>query len=197
MVGLTGGIGSGKSVVAGRLEELGAFVVDADRVAREIVAPGMPALAEIAAHFGSGMIAADGSLRRGELARVVFHDPAQLRVLNGITHVRIAQRTASLFAGARAAGATVLVHDMALIVESGLAGDYDVVVVVTAPVELRIARLAGRGIDREDALARMAVQASDAQRAAVADHTIDNGGDLGSTLAQVDRLWGALGGMST
>jgi dephospho-CoA kinase len=175
--------------VAGRLRELGAFVVDADEVAREVVLPGTPALAEIAEHFGAGIIAVDGTLRRQELARVVFNDPAELRVLNRIMHQRMAQRTDSLFEQARAAGAAVLVHDMALLVEGNLMADYDLVVVVSAPVELRLERLAGRGIARQDALARMAAQATDSQRGAVADFLIDNSGDRAATMVQVDRLW--------
>lgn len=188
-VGLTGGIGSGKSVVAGRLRQLGAYVVDADQVARAVVAPGAPALAEIVAHFGTQMLAADGSLRRQELARVVFHDAAALSALNQIMHPRIAKMTAELFCAARDAGSTVLVHDMPLLVEQGLAADYDVVLVVCAPVAVRLERLALRGIARDDALARMAAQATDDQRLEVADFTIDNGAGLEATLAQVDQLW--------
>lgn len=189
-VGLTGGIGAGKSVVAARMRELGAFVVDADAVAREVVRPGEPALAEIAAQFGPEVLDPDGTLRRAHLAGIVFGDPVALDRLNRIMAPRIAQRTAEVVAAA--GEVPVLVYDMPLLVEHGLAGEYDEVVVVVAPVAVRLARLAARGIAAEDAQARMAAQASDAQRAAVATRVIDNSGPLGATLLQVDRLWAEL-----
>lgn len=188
-VGLTGGIGSGKSTVASRLRELGAFLIDADVVAREVVEPGQPALALIAARFGAGVITASGRLDRAALAGLVFTDSDALADLNAIIHPRMAQRTRELFTVAHSSGVRVLVHDLALLVEMGRAGDYDLVVVVTAPLETRLARLADRGLARDDALARIAAQADDSQRLAVADIVIDNGGARGDTLASVDAAW--------
>ena len=176
-IGLTGGIGAGKSSVSRLLAARGAVVVDADLVAREVVAPGTPGLAAVVDAFGPGVLRPDGALDRPALGALVFSDPDRLAVLNGITHPRIAARAAQLVADAEAAGAEVLVHDVALLVENGLVGSYDVVVVVDVPVELQLDRLVrSRGMDRADAEARIARQASREQRLAVADEVVDNSG---------------------
>lgn len=187
-VGLTGGMGSGKSSVSARLREHGARVVDADAIAREVVAPGEPALAELAEAFGADVIRADGTLDRALLARRAFADEASRRRLNAITHPRIAARTAELFALARPG--EVLVHDMPLLIENGLAGDHDLVVVVHAPEETRVRRLVeSRGVDAADARRRIAAQIDDATRLAAADVVLDNSGTREGLVEQVDRLW--------
>lgn len=187
-VGLTGGMGSGKSSVSARLREHGARVVDADAIAREVVAPGEPALAELAEAFGADVIGADGTLDRALLARRAFADEASRRRLNAITHPRIAARTAELFALARPG--EVLVHDMPLLIENGLAGDHDLVVVVHAPEETRVRRLVeSRGVDAADARRRIAAQIDDATRLAAADVVLDNSGTREGLVEQVDRLW--------
>lgn len=187
-IGLTGGIGSGKSQAARRLAELGAVVVDADAIAREIVRPGQPALAEIRAEFGAAVIAADGGLDRAALAGIVFADADRLAALNAITHPRIAARTAELIAAAPAGA--VVVYDMPLLVENGLTDGWDLVVVVDAPDEVRRDRLVRlRGMDPADADARMAAQATRERRLAVADVVLDNAGTVEDLDAQVDALW--------
>jgi dephospho-CoA kinase len=186
-VGLTGGIGSGKSAVSARLAEHGAVVIDADRLAREVVAPGTPGLAAVAEEFGAGLIGPDGGLDRDALGRIVFADPAARRRLEGITHPLIRAETVRRFTGLPADA--VVVHDIPLLVEAGMAGGYDLVVVVEAPRELRLDRLAGRGLPRDQALARMASQADDAERRAVADVVVDNAGTLAQLRARVDALW--------
>lgn len=195
-IGLTGGIASGKSAVAGRLRELGAVVIDADRVAREVVEPGQPALAGIAEEFGPEVIRDDGSLDRAALGAIVFADRERLAALNGITHPAVAERTLSLFAAAEAADPrAVVVYDVPLLVEGspGRSYGFDTVVVVEAAPEERIRRMVElRGMDRAEAERRIGSQASDAERRAVADHVIDANGTLEHTLAQVDELWPAL-----
>ena len=190
-IALTGGIGSGKSAVARLLAEHGATVVDADRVAREIVEPGEPALAEIAAHFGPGVLRPDGSLDRSALAEIVFNAPAQLARLNAITHPRIGERTRQLMDAVPPG--SVLVYDMPLLVEQGLTKGWDLVVVVDAPDEVRLARLVEhRGLAADDVRARMAAQATREARNAAADLVIDNSGDLNALRIQVDALWEGL-----
>lgn len=195
VVGLTGGMGSGKSTVARRLAELGAHVIDADAVAREVVAVGEPALAEIAACFGAHLLLDDGSLDRAGLAAVVFDDPEALAALNGITHPRIGERIEAhleRLRGELPADAVVVV-DHPLLVETGQGDRFDALVVVLAPTELRVERLAaGRGIDPDDARARMAAQADDDQRRAAATHVVDNAGTLADLEARVDEIWGEL-----
>jgi dephospho-CoA kinase len=196
LIGLTGGIAAGKTVVADRLAELGAVRIDADRLAREVVEPGTPALAEIARRFGPGVIAADGSLDRPALGAVVFQDPDARRDLEGITHPAVRALSAERMAQAGEADAdAVVVYDIPLLVESGRVDEFDRVVVVHAPREERIRRLVEiRGMSPEEAARRIASQATDEERLAVADHVIDSGVSLASTLAQTDRLWANLAG---
>ena len=186
-VGLTGGIGSGKSTVARLLAEHGALVIDADQIAREVVEPGQPALTEVAERFGPDVITTDGSLDRAALAAIVFADAVALADLNAITHPRIAARTAQLIDAAP--DDAVVVYDMPLLVENDLAEGWDHVIVVEADREVRVRRLIERGLDEADIEARMSRQASDEQRRAVADVVIDNSGDLDSLRAQVDHTW--------
>ena len=189
-IGLTGGIGSGKSTVARLLAERGAVVIDADHIAREIVEPGQPALTEIAERFGAEVISPDGSLDRGALAAIVFADSHALADLNAITHPRIAQRTAELIEAAP--DDAVVVYDMPLLVENGLTEGWDHVIVVDADREVRIQRLIERGLDAADIEARMSRQASDEERRAVADIVIDNSGDIDALETQVATAWSSL-----
>jgi dephospho-CoA kinase len=187
-VGLTGGIGSGKSTVARLLDDLGAVVVDADAVAREVVEPGMPALTAIRERFGDAVFTSDGVLDRPALGRVVFADPSALADLESITHPAIWRRTAEL----REAVSTekVLVHDMPLIVEKGMGADYHLVVVVGVDAGERLDRLVrDRGMSPEDAQARIDAQADDAARRAAADVWLDNNGTRAQLEVDVRRLW--------
>lgn len=186
-VGLTGGIGSGKSTVATRLAEHGAVVIDADRIAREVVEPGTDGLAEVVAEFGDEVRAPDGRLDRPALAGAVFGDDSARARLNAILHPRIAARTGELVAAAPPGA--VVVHDVPLLVENRLAPGYHLVVVVDAPVEVRLRRLADRGMSEVDARARIAAQATEQQRRAVADVWLDNGGARDDVLAATDALW--------
>lgn len=186
-IGLTGGIGSGKSTVAAMLADRGALVIDADAVARGVVAPGSEGLAAVAAEFGPSILAADGSLDRAALAAVAFADDAARHRLNATLHPRIAAHTAELMAAATPG--QPIVHDVPLLVENGLAPAYDAVIVVEAPLDVRLARLAGRGVTDADARRRMAAQATDDERRTVADVIIDNSGDLAALADQVDRAW--------
>jgi dephospho-CoA kinase len=188
MVGLTGGIGAGKSAVATRLAELGAVVIDADQLARAVVAPGTEGLAEVVATFGAGVLDADGALDRPALGRLVFGDEEARRRLESIIHPRVRARTAEL-AGSAAPDA-IVVNDVPLLVESGLAGGFDVVIVVLADETERVKRLArDRGMSEAEARSRMAAQASDEQRRAVADVVLTNDGTLEQLREQVDALW--------
>ena len=191
-VGLTGGLGSGKSTVAALLGEHGAVIIDADVVAREVVRAGTPGFAAVVARFGPGVVGPDGELDRAALARVVFADGAALDELNAIVHPLVGSRSAEL-AAAVPPGA-VVVHDIPLLAENGLADRFDTVVVVEADREIRLARLAERGLTRAEAEARMAAQATDEQRRAIADEIVRNDGDLDSLARQVDRLWDRLSG---
>ncbi|PZS33688.1 MAG: dephospho-CoA kinase [Pseudonocardiales bacterium] len=187
-IGLTGGIGSGKSVVAALLAERGALVIDADRVAREVVEPGTPGLSAVVAAFGPKVLAADGSLDRARLASLVFADPAARQRLNAVVHPLVAARTAELTAAAPLAA--VVVHDVPLLTENGLAPRYHLVVVVEAPESVRIARLVGtRGMTGDEARSRVAAQATDEQRRAVADVVLANDGTVDEITARVDGLW--------
>lgn len=187
-IGLTGGIGSGKSTAAARLSALGASVLDADRIAREVVAPGSLGLQQVLDRFGPGVLGADGALDRSALGRVVFADPGARSDLEAITHPLVRARTDALMR-ALPRGA-VIVHDVPLLVELGYAPRYHLVMVVGASRETRLARLeAARGMSRADALARMGSQATDEARRAVADVWVDNEGDVPHLLDQVDGLW--------
>lgn len=188
-IGVTGGIGSGKSTVSGRLAELGAFIVDADKIAREIVEPGQPALAELD-HAFDGVINPDGTLNRQELARQAFATKEKTQVLNNITHPRIRARTEELFDQAEAQGEPVVVYDMPLLIENGEAEKMDAVWVVDAPDEVRIQRLVDhRGLDEDDARRRISAQIDRETRLAAADIVLDNGGSVEELLAQVDKAW--------
>lgn len=193
-VGLTGGIGSGKSTVAARLAQLGAVVIDSDQLAREVVAVGSPGLARVVERFGEGVLAPDGSLDRPRLGQLVFSDSAALADLNAITHPLIRARSAELSSAAVAGGAAAVVHDIPLLVENKLAAGFDKVIVVEAPLELRLSRLAGRGLDAETARARITAQATDEQRREVADIVLDNSGSVAELVAQVDAAWANLVG---
>ena len=191
-VGLTGGLGSGKSTVAALLGEHGAVIIDADVVAREVVRAGTPGFAAVVARFGPDVVGRDGELDRAALARIVFADGAALDELNAILHPLVGSRSAEL-AAAVPPGA-VVVHDIPLLAENGLADRFDTVVVVEADREIRLARLAERGLTRAEAEARMAAQATDEKRRAIADEIVRNDGDLDSLARQVDRLWDRLNG---
>ncbi|MFC5501639.1 dephospho-CoA kinase [Lysinimonas soli] len=191
LIGLTGGIASGKSVVAARLAEHGAVVVDADQVAREVVEPGSPALARIAEEFGSGVIASDGSLDRAALGAIIFSSPEKRAALNAITHPAVAARSHELFAAAQAADPdAIVVYDVPLLVDAGRVDEFDLVVVVNASTETRISRMMQlRGMTHDEALHRINSQATDTERLAIADVVIDSNGTLEETLQQADVLW--------
>jgi dephospho-CoA kinase len=190
-VGLTGGIGAGKSEVSRRLARYGAVVVDADAIAREVVEPGTDGLAEVVAAFGREVLLPDGGLDRARLGDVVFGDPEARRRLNAIVHPRVGQRMTELD---QAAGPdAIVVHDVPLIAENGRSDAYDMVVVVDAPPRTQIERLTrSRDMTREQAQARMAAQASREQRLAIADIVIDNSGSLAELDRQVGDLWAQL-----
>ena len=193
-VGLTGGIGSGKSAVSSRLAALGAVIVDADAVAREVVEPGTPGLAAIVAEFGDGVLRADGTLDREGLGRIVFTDPEKLARLNAIVHPLVGERIATQMAEVeRDHPDGVVVYDVPLLVENNLQDGYDVVVVVAASPETQLHRLVEiRGMTREDAQARIAAQAPLEAKLAVADIVVDNNGDLAALDARVKEVWADL-----
>ena len=187
-VGLTGGIGSGKSSVAARLAGLGAVVIDADRIAREVVEPGMPSLTAIRERFGPSVVSDDGILDRAGLGRIVFGDRAALRDLEAITHPAIWARTAELFAAAP--DDAIVVHDMPLLVEAGMTGEYHLVLSVLTDTETRLRRLVEhRGLHEDDARQRIAAQADDDARRAAADVLLDNNGSPEDLATAVDALW--------
>jgi dephospho-CoA kinase len=190
-VGLTGGIGAGKSEVSRRLAGQGAVLIDADAIAREVVEPGTPGLAAVVEAFGDRVLLPGGGLDRSRLGDVVFTDPASLARLNEIMHPLIGQRMTEL---ERSAGSgAIVVHDVPLLAEHNLGFGYDVVVVVDAPEQLQLERLTGtRKMTREQAEARMAAQASREQRLAIADLVIDNSGSLAALGTRVDEVWGEL-----
>jgi dephospho-CoA kinase len=190
MIGLTGGIGSGKSTVAGLLAKRGAIVIDADAIAREVVEPGMPALVQLVARFGDEILGPDGSLDRPALAAKAFASEEARKDLEAITHPAIGAEF--LRRVAEAPGGAVLIHDVPLLVEAKRAGDYAAVIVVDAPLEVRLARLVARGVDRADAERRIAMQASDEERRKVATWVVDNSGDLAALEHQIDTIWSEL-----
>jgi dephospho-CoA kinase len=193
-VGLTGGIGSGKSAAAQRLAALGAVVVDSDAIAREVVAPGTDGLRAVVEEFGPDILASDGSLDREQLGARVFADPDARARLNAIVHPRVRQQTAARFAAAEAADPrAIVVNDVPLLVEGRLQSLYDVVVVVDVPVETQVERLrTARGMPEADARARIAAQAGREQRLAAATHVIDNRGGLADLDREVARVWADL-----
>lgn len=192
-VGLTGGIGSGKSEVARLLADHGAVVVDADVLAREAVAPGSAGLDQVVAEFGLDVLDADGSLDRSKLAQVVFADSERLATLNAIIHPFVRRRSAEIVAAAPVDA--VVVEDVPLLVENHLQERYDVVVVVDASPETQVDRLTRiRGMSEPDARARMSAQATREQRATVADVIINNDGDKDALRTQTDALWERLSG---
>jgi dephospho-CoA kinase len=194
-IAVTGGIGSGKSAVTSRLAQRGAVVVDADVLARAVVAPGTPGFTAVVKEFGRDVVAADGSLDRAALAAIVFTDPVRRSALEAIVHPLVAAESAALLDSAPESA--VVVYDVPLLAESGVLDDdsgrrFDTVVVVTAPLEVRVERLVARGMSEQDARARIDAQASDEQRRALADHVVDNSGDLTDLDAAVASLWDAL-----
>ncbi|MBV9098756.1 MAG: dephospho-CoA kinase [Frankiaceae bacterium] len=196
LVGLTGGIGSGKSEVARRLAALGAVVVDADVVAREVVEPGTPGLDAVVAAFGPDVLTADGRLDRDRLAALVFGDADARARLNAIVHPLVRERTVALVTQAATADPhAVVVNDVPLLVEAGLAktGGYDAIVVVAAdPATQRRRLVEQRGMAPADADARIAAQAPLADKLAVADYVVRNEGDLAELDAQVREVWAHL-----
>ena len=189
-IGLTGGIGSGKSTVASMLAAKGAVIIDADQISREIVEPGQPALDEIVAVFGPSVLREDGTLNRGELARLAFADKDLTKRLNAIMHPRISAESAARISAAPAG--SIVVYDMPLLVETKQDSAVDHVIVVDVPVETQRERAIGRGLEAEDVDRRIEAQATREQRLAVANTVIDNSGSIEKTQAQVDSLWASL-----
>ncbi len=192
VIGLTGGIGSGKSTVAAMLRDLGAEVIDADRVAREVVEPGQPALAEIVARFGAGVLDGEGRLDRKQLGARVFADETARRALNAIVHPRIAAETARRVADANARGVPLVVYEAALLVENGIHRALDGLIVVSAPEAEQVRRVMARdGLDETEARRRLAAQAPLADKLAAATWVIDNAGALDDTRRRVAEVWRA------
>lgn len=193
LIGLTGGIASGKSVVARRLAEHGAIHIDADELSREVVEPGTPALAQIEREFGGEVIGSDGRLDRAGLASVIFQDPEQRAVLNAITHPAVKARARELMVEAEAANPrAIVVYDVPLLIEAkvDVEHEFDLIVVVNASTQTRMDRLIElRGLSREEAAHRLNSQVSDTARLAIADVIIDSNGTLDETLEQADALW--------
>lgn len=190
-IGLTGGVGSGKSSVGTVLRDLGAFVIDADVLAREVVAPGTPGLAAIVEHFGPGMLNSDGSLDRASLGAVVFQDESERKALEEIVHPLVHARAAEL-ESQRPPGSAV-VHEIPLLVETDQAGNFDVLIVVDVPVETQISRLMElRGLTEPEARARVAAQATRAERLAVATYVIENTGTFEDLRQRVTEVFGSV-----
>ncbi|WP_224090207.1 dephospho-CoA kinase [Arthrobacter sp. StoSoilB13] len=187
-IGLTGGIASGKSLVAARLQELGAVLIDADVIARQVVEPGTPGLARVVEAFGPEILDPQGRLDRPALGAIVFQDPARREVLNGIIHPLVRESAAAIVA--EATDEDILVQDIPLLVETGQGSAFHLVIVVDAPDDVRIQRMVGlRGMTHEDARSRMAAQASQEARIAAADIVLENSGSREELLAKVDDLW--------
>jgi dephospho-CoA kinase len=188
LVGLTGGIASGKSTVSAMLAERGAEVIDADHIARQVVMPGTPAWCKLRDHFGPGVLHPDGQLDRQALADIVFADKSKLALLNEITHPAIFARIADRLE-AHHGQDVVVVLDAALLIEAGLADGVDVVIVVHSPREIQVDRLAAKGVGSQDARNRIASQLEPEKRLARADIVIDNSGSLEDLGRLVDKLW--------
>lgn len=190
-VGLTGGIASGKSTVSAILAELGAIVIDADALAREVVARGTPGLEAVVAEFGPGLLTPEGDLDRPAMGALVFGDAEARKRLEAIIHPLVHQRSAELEAEAPADA--VVVHDIPLLAEVGRAGSFDAVVVVDAPAELQVSRMVeDRGWSREEAESRIAAQASREDRLAIATHVVDNTGTLDELRRRVEQVYAEL-----
>jgi dephospho-CoA kinase len=188
LVGLTGGIASGKSTVSAMLAEQGAEVIDADHIARQVVMPGTPAWCKLREHFGPGVLHPDGQLDRQALADIVFADKSKLALLNEITHPAIFARIADRLE-AHHGQDVVVVLDAALLIEAGLAEGVDVVIVVHSPREIQVERPAAKGVGQSDARNRIASQLEPEKRLARADIVIDNSGSLEDLGRQVDKIW--------
>jgi dephospho-CoA kinase len=188
LVGLTGGIASGKSTVSAMLAERGAEVIDADHIARQVVMPGNPAWCKIRDHFGPGVLFPDGQIDRQALADIVFADQAKLTVLNEITHPEIFARIADRLEELRDRDVTVIL-DAALLIEAGLAEGVEVVIVTHSPREIQVERLAAKGVGERAADARIAAQLEPEKRLARADIVIENGGSLEDLQHRVDEVW--------
>lgn len=190
-VGLTGGIASGKSTVSAMLEELGAVIIDGDKLAREVVERGTPGLAAVVEAFGPEILTPEGDLDRPALGKVVFGDEVRRKELEGIVHPLVFERYAALEAGAPPDA--LVVHDIPLLAESGRADTFDAVLVVDVPTEVQVERMArDRGMERVDAEARIAAQATREQRLAVATHVLDNAGTLDDLRARVEAIYAEL-----
>lgn len=194
VIALTGGIASGKSTISRRLAELGASIVDADVLSREAVAPGSPGLAAVVERFGVSVVSADGALDRTALGSIVFSDDAARADLNAIVHPEVRRLAAARLSEiGRVDPEAIAVYDVPLLVETGVDHSFDLVVVADADAATRVERLVSiRGLDREEAERRVAAQASDEARRAVADVLVDTTGSLDETIAQVDALWADL-----
>ncbi|MFH5877683.1 dephospho-CoA kinase [Arthrobacter sp. NA-172] len=187
-IGLTGGIASGKSLVSARLRELGAVLIDADALAREVVEPGTPGLAGVVAEFGEDIVDAEGRLDRARLGAIVFAEPGRREALNAIIHPRVRERAAAMLSTAKPGD--VVVQDIPLLVETGQGSNFHLVLVVDAPDEERIRRMTEiRGMSADDAALRIAAQASTGERLAAADIVLDNSGSVEDVIALVDALW--------
>lgn len=196
LIGLTGGIGSGKSTVSRLLAERGAVVIDADAVYHELIQPGRPGFEALVAEFGPDILGSDGHIDRARLANLVFADEAARVRLNEITHPLVGEEMMRRVAEAPADA--IVVMDIPLLAEGGAdrAGAYPVVIVVEAPADARLDRLEARGMDRADAAARMDKQASDEERRAIATHVLDNSGDLAALEGRIDDLWSELSSLA-
>ena len=187
-VGLTGGVASGKSTVAAMLAELGAVVIDADALAREVVAKGTPGLASVVEEFGEELLAPDGELDRPAMGRLVFNDTAARRRLEAIVHPLVFERIVEL--EEQAPPEAVVVHDIPLLAENGRGGDFDAVIVVDAPEHLQVERMTGdRGWTEEDARSRIAAQATREERRAIATHVVENTGTRGDLRRRVAEVF--------
>jgi dephospho-CoA kinase len=190
-VGLTGGVASGKSTVSAILTELGAVVIDADLLAREVIAPGTEGLAEVVAVFGPEVLAPDGSLDRPKMGALVFADPGRRKALEAIIHPRVRARAAEIEAAAPPG--SVVVHDIPLLTETGQAASFEAVIVVDVPVEVQVDRMVRiRGMSEDDARARVAAQATREDRLAIATYVVDNSGTLDDLRRRVDDVYAAL-----